>query len=178
MLPPGYVPKTLSRPKSRRRSRRRVYALQTPIGSEDTVSEGLLEYFEDGNENSNGAAAVMCPYNLHGYIFVEATDRDALKKAMDAVMETNKFSNGALKVHEALHYLDPDFEPPRRRGLSEGDIVDIVDGRYEGQRGFVRRIYSKKKLLLVELIDEMVKMPVRIPPKFVKRKLPRRRLWR
>ena len=84
-----------------------------------------------------------------------------IKKARAFVLDKNKGEDVVAEttIEEIDHYLTPLSTVV---GIVEGDLVELVNGPFKGEKARVQQIDQSKEEITVELIEAMVPIPVTV----------------
>jgi len=130
-----------------------IFTVRTAIGREEQV----MDFLATNAEKSDGVHALLSPHGVIGYIFIEA----------DSVTEVQQISyrvpyvRGVLTKQVELSALDHLIEfKPENVDIHLGDIIEIIGGPFKGERGKVTRLNKQKSVLIVELLEAAVTIPV------------------
>jgi transcriptional antiterminator NusG len=136
-----------------------IFAIKTALGHEKTVAENL------GNKARRKGAniyAILAPTKLRGYVLVEGEKNE---KAIEELLKGMQYVRGLVSgekditIDEIEHYLAP---KPIVADITEGDIVEIINGPFKGEKARVKQIDTAKEEITVELFEAMVSIPVTI----------------
>ncbi len=136
-----------------------IFAIKTALGHEKTVAENL------GLKSKRKGAQIMsiiAPTKLRGYVLIEGVKND---KAMEELLKGMQYVRGLvggeknISLSEIEHYLAP---KPIVADITEGDIVEIINGPFKGEKARVKQIDTSKEEITVELFEAMVSIPVTI----------------
>ena len=136
-----------------------IFAIKTALGHEKTVAENL------GHKARRKGAdifAILSPTKLRGYVLVEGIKND---KAIEELLKGMQYIRGLvggdrnISLEEIEHYLAP---KPIVADITEGDIVEIINGPFKGEKARVKQIDTAKEEITVELFEAMVSIPVTI----------------
>ncbi|MBI4392279.1 MAG: transcription elongation factor Spt5 [Euryarchaeota archaeon] len=133
-----------------------IYALKTTINQEKMVAQMVVT---KATKQGIPVLAVLAPAELRGYILVECNDREGFEKMIKGVPHARGLIEGATKLTEIEHFLTP---KPSVAGIAEGDIVELVQGPFKGEKARVQRIDEGKEEITVELFEAMVPIPVTV----------------
>ena len=155
-----------------------IMILKTQIDQEKAVAQAL---YEKANAKAKSGLserdvyAILSPAGLRGYVFVEGMNTNRLndevrdiKKARNFVKDEktssnsddrNSQTNGEIPIEEISPYLVPVSAVV---GIVEGDIVELVNGPFKGEKARVQQIDQAKEEITVELIEAMVPIPVTV----------------
>ena len=134
----------------------KIFTVRTRMRSERNVGETILKRAESKNLNIGN---IQYPTALNGYIFVECDNREGLEKLIKNVRNAQGLLNGETTPSEISQYLGPQKSKKR---IVEGTRVEITEGQFKGEHAVVQRVNERSKALTVELLDEVVKMPITI----------------
>ena len=142
-----------------------ILILKTQIDQEKSVVDSLAPRAKIGQED---IYAILSPAKLRGYVFVEGMNTDTMrektrdiKKARAFVID-KKLGNEVVaetSIEEIDHYLTPLSTVV---GIVEGDLVELVNGPFKGEKARVQQIDQSKEEITVELIEAMVPIPVTV----------------
>ncbi len=144
-----------------------IVALKTTVGSEIPVSMDLNNRAErDRQERSSGdekalseILAIMAPYEVKGYIFIETMHPDRVSYLARDVRGFKGVVSGKIDIDEIAHYLTP---KPAVSGLELGSLVELVEGPFKGEKAKIMSIDSVKEEVTVQLVESMVPIPVTV----------------
>ncbi|MDG6225762.1 MAG: transcription elongation factor Spt5 [Candidatus Thermoplasmatota archaeon] len=138
---------------------RTIFAIKTALGHEKTVAENLgLK----AKRKNSPIFAIIAPTKLRGYVLVEGIKNI---KAIEELLKGMQYVRGIvdserdIELKEIEHYLAP---KPIVADITEGDIVEIINGPFKGEKARVRQIDTSKEEITVELFEAMVSIPVTI----------------
>jgi transcriptional antiterminator NusG len=133
-----------------------VMILKTQIDQERSVVDSL---FSKANIGEKDIFAMLSPGNLRGYVFVEGMNTERLREKTRDIRKARSFVDGETSLAEIDHYLTPLSTVV---GIVEGDLVELVNGPFKGERARVQHIDGNKEEITVELIEAMVPIPVTV----------------
>lgn len=155
-----------------------IMILKTQIDQEKAVAQALYEKANakaKSGSSERDVYAILSPAGLRGYVFVEGMNTNRLndevrdiKKARNFVKDEktssnsddrNSQTNGEIPIEEISPYLVPVSAVV---GIVEGDIVELVNGPFKGEKARVQQIDQAKEEITVELIEAMVPIPVTV----------------
>jgi transcriptional antiterminator NusG len=131
-----------------------IMILKTQMDQEKSVADSLLS---KANVGEKDIFAILSPGNLRGYVFVEGMNTERLREKTRDIRKARALVNGETSLKEIDHYLTPLSTVV---GILEGDIVELINGPFKGNRARVQHIDSNKEEITVELIEAMVPIPV------------------
>ena len=140
-----------------------IMVLKTQIDQERSVADTLyLKAVAEAQSNSTKPRdiyAILSPAGLRGYVFVEGMNTDRLREKTRDIKKARSFIDGETDIEEVGPYLIPMSAVV---GIVEGDIVELVNGPFKGEKARVQQIDSAKEEITVELIEAMVPIPVTV----------------
>ncbi|MEM0139017.1 MAG: transcription elongation factor Spt5 [Ferroplasma sp.] len=107
----------------------------------------------------NEIMAIMSPYEIKGYFFVETMHADRIDVISKSVRGVKGFVSGDIDISEIEKYLTPKAAVT---GLEMGNEVEIVEGPFKGERAKITGIDATKEEVTVQLIESMVPIPVTV----------------
>ena len=136
-----------------------IYAVKTSIGHERIVADAI-----ENKTIRKGAElfAILCPQPMRGYIFIEATNPDALQELLKGVKKVRGIVRGEagnIDMDEIEHFLTP---KPLVSGIVEGNIVELIAGPFKGEKARVQNIDEAKEEITVELFEAMISIPITV----------------
>ena len=84
---------------------------------------------------------------------------DRLHEKTRDIKKARNFIDGETSIEEISPYLTPVSAVV---GIVDGDIVELVNGPFKGEKARVQKIDSEKEEITVELIEAMVPIPVTV----------------
>ncbi|MGC8609478.1 MAG: transcription elongation factor Spt5 [Thermoplasmata archaeon] len=144
-----------------------IIALKTVVGSEIPVAMDLnnkaeRDRVERSKQNEKAISeilAIMAPYEVKGYIFVETMHPDRVSYLARDVRGFKGVVAGKISIDEIAHYLTP---KPAVSGLELGSLVELVEGPFKGEKAKIMSIDSVKEEVTVQLVESMVPIPVTV----------------
>ncbi len=133
-----------------------VYVIKTTINQEENVANMVSSKAE---KEDAPVLAMLAPNELRGYLFVEASDRRPLEEITRNIRHAKTLLNDKTDITDIEHFLTP---KPAVEGIEEGDIVELSEGPFKGERARVQRIDEKAEEITVELFEAMVPIPVTV----------------
>ena len=142
-----------------------LLVLKTQIDQEREVTRSLFAKAAQGEKD---VYAILSPIGLRGYVFVEGMNTDRLqektrdiKKARSFVVkkDSGQMTPAETTIEEISPYLVPVSAVV---GIEEGDIVELVNGPFKGEKARVQKIDQAKEEITVELVEAMVPIPVTV----------------
>ena len=144
-----------------------IVALKTTVGNEFQVSRDLerrsdkdkQERLERDPHATNEVFAIMSPYEVKGYVFVETMHPDRVSFIAKGIKGYKGMVEGDISFQEIEHYLTP---KPAVTGLELGAFVELIDGPFKGEKAKIMSIDSGKEEVTVQLVESMVPIPVTV----------------
>ena len=133
-----------------------IMVLKTQMDQEKSVADSLASKANIGEKD---IFAILSPAKLRGYIFVEGMNTERLREKTRDIRKARSFVDGETSLAEIDHYLTPLSTVV---GIVEGDLVELVNGPFKGERARVQQIDQSKEEITVELIEAMVPIPVTV----------------
>ena len=134
--------------------------LKTQISQEISVADSLESKVRDDLKvGETDIYAILCPANLRGYVIVEGMNTDHMREKPRDIRKARSFVDGETTMEQIDHYLTP---LSTVTGITEGDIVELVNGPFKGEKARVQKIDQAKEEITVELIEAMVPIPVTV----------------
>ena len=148
------------------RATQSILILKTQIDQEKSVVDSLAPKADFGG--TKDIYAILSPATLRGYVFVEGMNTDRMREKTKDIKKARSFvldkALGQDVVAETTitdidHYLTPLSTVV---GIVEGDLVELVNGPFKGEKARVQQIDQAKEEITVELIEAMVPIPVTV----------------
>ncbi len=130
-----------------------IFVVRTTGGREAQVMERIAA---KAKQEKLPVYSILHPRGVKGYIFVEASERDVVLKAIYNARNI-KGIVGEISFDEIKKFLQP---APERIKINTGDIVEIIAGPFRGERARVKRVIKQKEEVIVELLQAAVPIPV------------------
>ena len=140
----------------------KIFTVRTRVRSERNVGETIEKRAASTSLNIGN---IQYPAILNGYIFVECDDREALERLIKNIRNAQGLLNGETTSEEISKYVKSSRS---RKVLTEGSKVEITDGQFKGERAVIQHINDRTKEVIVELLDEVLKMPITLSKNDVK----------
>jgi len=138
-----------------------IYTVRTTTGREDIVVDMLSTKIR---AQKLDVRSVFHPAEIKGYIFVEA-ELGGVQKAVAGMMHIKGIIQQPIKLDQISHFL---IHKKERIKVDIGDIVEIIGGPFNGEKGRIKRMSTNKDEVTVELLDASTPIPVTIAIEFVK----------
>jgi transcription termination/antitermination protein NusG len=142
-----------------------IYAVKTSIGHEKTVADGIA--YKAKREKVE-VYSILCPAPMRGYVYLEGVNPDRLADLIKGVKRARGMvrrrgsedpAESAIPLKEIEHFLEP---KPLVSGIVEGNIVEITQGPFKGEKARVTQIDEGKEEITVELIEAMISIPITV----------------
>jgi transcriptional antiterminator NusG len=132
-----------------------LFVVRTAIGREDQV----MDFLASNAKKAKDIHALMFPHGMTGYILIEADSADAIK----AVAYGVPYVRGVLKTPTTYEEIEHLVElKPEAIDINRGDIVQIIGGPFKGEKAKVTRIDLQKAIVVLELLEAAVPIPITI----------------
>lgn len=134
-----------------------IFAIKTSIGHEKMVANGVANR---ARKKGMEIFSILSPTKLRGYILIEGRKNiDAIQNLIKGLEHVKGIIDGETDLSEIEHFLTP---KPLVSGIAVGDIVEIINGPFKGEKARVKQIDESKEEITVELFEAMVSIPVTI----------------
>ncbi len=133
-----------------------IFAVRTTIGQERNVADMISARTE---KEDFGIYSVLVPYEIRGYIMVEATNKTEIEKSLLGVSHARGIIEGEIDITEIEAFFAP---KPMVTKVDIGDVVELVSGPFKGEKARVVRVDIKKEEITVELFEATVPIPVTV----------------
>lgn len=132
----------------------KIFTVRTRIRSERNVGEAIVK-----RAKSKGVTigTIQYPTILNGYIFVECDNRESLIRLVRNIKNAQGLLNGETTQDEISKYIKT---RKTKKKIFEGTHVEITDGKFKGEHAVIQHINDRNDELTVELVDEILKMPI------------------
>jgi len=137
-------------------ARQGIYAVKTAIGHERDVADSIAGR---STRQDIGVFSVLCPAKLRGYVLVEAMNPERLYEVVKGIRKARGMVEGETSFEEIDHFLTP---KPLVADIMDGDIVELIQGPFKGEKARVQKIDENKEEITVELFEAMVPIPVTV----------------
>jgi transcriptional antiterminator NusG len=132
----------------------KIFTVRTRIRSERNVGEAIIKRAESKGVN---IGTIQYPTALNGYIFVECDNREELNRLIKNVKHAQGLLNGETTHDEISKYVKT---RKSKKNIYEGSRVEITDGQFKGEEAVIQHINERTSELTVELVDEVLKIPI------------------
>jgi len=137
------------------------YAVKTIKGYEQQVADMLAD-------KGDGVYAGLVPEQVVSYIMVEADDVSSIDRVMSEVPNATKLVQDGAQLEEAevFDFLSPAGDVDH---IAQGDLVEITDGPFSGEKAKITNIDETKGEITVEIAESTVPIPVTMKGSDVRR---------
>lgn len=133
-----------------------IFAVRTTIGQERNVADMISARTE---KEGFDIYSVLVPYEIRGYIMVEATNKTEIDKSLLGVSHARGIIEGEIDITEIEAFFAP---KPMVTKVDIGDVVELISGPFKGEKARVVRVDIKKEEITVELFEATVPIPVTV----------------
>ncbi len=142
-----------------------IYAVKTSIGHEKTVADGIAL---KAKREKVEVYSILSPAPMRGYVYLEGVNPDRLTDLIKGVKRARGMvrargsedpADSAIPIQQIEHFLEP---KPLVSGIVEGNIVEITQGPFKGEKARVTQIDESKEEITVELIEAMISIPITV----------------
>jgi transcriptional antiterminator NusG len=131
-----------------------LYAVQTKKSYEQTAADMITN-----NDTSGDVYAALSPESMISYIIVEADNEHAIENTLDDIPHARKVLPSETSMAEIEQFLTPTSDV---KGVSEGAVVELTDGPFQGDKAKVTKIAESSERVTVELYESTVPIPVEV----------------
>ncbi|MEM4347282.1 MAG: transcription elongation factor Spt5 [Candidatus Altiarchaeota archaeon] len=147
----------------------KIYIVKVTTNQEKIVSQLMYEEViarKKNNESESGIYSILYAPELKGYVLVEAENPGAVDNLARGISHTKGLllrkkgsldSAGVITLDELEKILRP---TPIVERVNKGDLVELINGPFKGEKARVARIDTTKNQITVELIEATVPIPV------------------
>ena len=133
-----------------------IFAVRTTIGQERNVADMISARTE---KEGFDIYSILVPYEIRGYIMVEATNKTEIDKSLLGVSHVRGVIKGGIDIAEIESFFAP---KPMVTKVDAGDVVELISGPFKGEKARVVRVDIKKEEITVELFEATVPIPVTV----------------
>src|SRR3989338_4123574 len=130
-----------------------LYIIRTTIGRESQV----LDFLASNAKKAKGIYSVIYPHGMVGYIFIEASDPEVIRRLAMGIPYVKGILRKETKYAEIEHLIE--FKP-ETIDIQKGDIVTIISGPFKGEKARVTRVDLQKAQVVLELLQAAVPIPI------------------
>lgn len=134
-----------------------IYIVKTIAGEEKNVADLML--LKINTMSKTGIASILVPDKLRGYFMVEG----AVLEEIEEIIKDIPHAKGVIKGEVPLSEIEPFLIPqPSTARVRVGDIVEIINGPFKGEKARVKKVDMNKEEITVEFFESMVIIPVTV----------------
>ncbi|HIH77827.1 MAG TPA: transcription elongation factor Spt5 [Halobacteria archaeon] len=134
-----------------------IYIVKTIAGEEKNVADLML--LKINTMSKTGIASILVPDKLKGYFMVEG----AVLEEIEEIIKDIPHAKGVIKGEVPLSEIEPFLIPqPSTARVRVGDIVEIINGPFKGEKAKVKKVDMNKEEITVEFFESMVIIPVTV----------------
>ncbi len=130
-----------------------IYAVKTTASQERTVADMIVD------KETEGIYAALAPEDMTSYVLVEADSPSPIELVIEDIPHARTIVPGESDISEVEHFLEPKSDV---ENVTEGDVVELTDGPFKGEKAQVQRIDEGNEQVTVELHEATVPIPVTI----------------
>lgn len=130
-----------------------LFAVKTTASQEKTSARMIAD------RGMDGISAAIAPEQMVAYIIVEAEKLGDIERAIKQVPHARKVIEEETTMSDVEQFLEPTSDV---QGVSEGDVVRLTDGPFQGENAKVSSIDGSKEQVTVELYEATVPIPVKV----------------
>ncbi|MCL4346287.1 MAG: transcription elongation factor Spt5 [Candidatus Thermoplasmatota archaeon] len=144
-----------------------IMAVKTNVGKEFEVAQNLVNQdkkdYEERVEINPSATreimAIMSPYELKGYFYLETMHPDRITYIAKKMRNFKGVVNGEIRIDEISEQLTP---KPAVEGLELGSFIELVKGPFKGEKARIMNIDHEKEEVTVQFIESAMLIPVKV----------------
>ncbi|MEM3364557.1 MAG: transcription elongation factor Spt5 [Candidatus Micrarchaeia archaeon] len=130
------------------------YALRVTAGQEKIVADLLKNRISKLKIN---ISSILVLDGFKGYVIVEAAEEADVKKAAFQVPNIKGVLPGEVSADEIKKMIDA---KPQIFSIAKGDVVEVINGPFKGDRAKVVKIDLEKEEATIELLEVTVPIPI------------------
>ncbi|HSU72385.1 MAG TPA: transcription elongation factor Spt5 [Candidatus Binatia bacterium] len=139
-----------------------IFAVRTTANREDQVMDFLSSNI---SKKKISIYSIIRPHGMRGYIFIEASDRQAADLAIFGVPYARGILPKEVEYREIEHMLE---QVKHEVDIRKSDIVEIIGGAFKREQAKVTRVDKAKEEVVVELLEAAVPIPITLKLDMVK----------
>lgn len=132
----------------------KIFALRTTANREDQVLDFVTENIR---KKQLEVFSIFHPHGLRGYIFLEASTKQAAEEAFRGVPYAKSILPNEIKYEELESMLE---QVKAEINIQKDDIVEIISGPFKREKAKITRIDEQKEEVVVELLEAAVPIPM------------------
>ena len=133
-----------------------LFGVRTTIGQEKVVADLLVH---KQKQEKHGIFSIAVIDNLRGYVLIEADEETEVRKLVYRAPHVRGLIKGGMQMSEIEHFLE---SKPMTADIERGDIIEITNGAFKGEKAKVIRIDENKDKITVEIIESAVPIPITV----------------
>jgi len=138
-----------------------IVPIRVVIGREKIA----MKYIEDEIRlRSLDISAILFLDELKGYLFLDGEQED-INRAIYGAPHVKGIIKKTVTIVDIRKYLEKE-KPSIELGV--GDIIEILNGPFKGEKGRIVRVNEAKKELTIELMEAVVPIPLTISTSIVR----------
>lgn len=144
-----------------------IFAVRTTLNQESNILKQIFYRFKILSPLPDIKGMLVSPL-LPGFIFIEATQKTDVQRAIQGVQHIKGRIVGQIKLKEINHVLVPRSVTEY---LEEGDKVEIISGVFTGRRAVIMRMphdTSASEEVVVRLLQEESDIKIKIHGDYLK----------
>lgn len=126
------------------------YSVKTTASYEVAVAEMIVDKAEN-------VYAGLVAKGMRGYIVLEAENPNVIERVLSEVPNAIKLLEGEVTETEVMDFLEP---PSDTENIAEGDLVEVTEGPYSGEKAQVSKVHEAKGRVTIKLVEATVPIPV------------------
>lgn len=135
------------------------YSVKTTASYEVPVAEMITD-------KSENVYAGLVAKGMRGYIILEAENPNVIERVLSEVPNAIKLLEGEASSTEVMDFLEPASDT---ENIAEGDIVEVKEGPYSGEKAQISTVNEGKGQVTLKLIEATVPIPVTLNASQVRR---------
>ncbi len=144
-----------------------IIAVKSNVGKELEVAKNLInnderdlaERIEINPQAKREILAIMSPYELRGYFYLETMHPDRIPYLARSMRNFKGVVSGSIEIGEISDQLTP---KPAVTGLELGSFVELVKGPFKGEKARIMNIDHEKEEVTVQFIESAMLIPVKV----------------
>ncbi len=144
-----------------------IIAIKCNVGKELEVANNLVnadekeleDRLELNPQSKREIMAIMSPYELRGYFYLETMHPDRIPFLARSMRNFKGVVQGTIKMEEISDQLTP---KPAVAGLELGSFVELVKGPFKGEKARIMSIDQEKEEVTVQFIESAMLIPVKV----------------
>ena len=134
----------------------KIFVVRVRLNKEKSAIDMLYEKIAMFNYD---VSAAISPYNISGYVFIEAKNSTEVEKAISGIGAFQSIL-GEVPFEEVMPHLSP---KTFASNFNLGEIVEAIEGPLQGLRVKITSIDIDNDTLTVVPLEASIPMPITIP---------------